>query len=66
MFIPWEGGPLLDGSLAALGCGVEAIHEGGDHWIVIGRVLSLYRSESATPLVFRSGRYAALAAPETV
>ncbi len=60
-FSPWEGGPLLDGSLAALGCGVEVIYEGGDHWIVIGRVLSLYRSESTAPLVFRSGRYTALA-----
>jgi flavin reductase (DIM6/NTAB) family NADH-FMN oxidoreductase RutF len=64
-FTPWEGGPLLDGSLAALGCGVETIYEGGDHWIVIGRVLSLYRSESATPLVFRSGRYTVLAPVET-
>src|SRR5262249_9575832 len=36
-FTPWEGGPLLDSCLAALGCSVEAIHEGGDHWIVIGR-----------------------------
>jgi flavin reductase (DIM6/NTAB) family NADH-FMN oxidoreductase RutF len=59
-FIPWEGGPLLDGSLAALGCCVEAIHEGGDHWIVVGRVLSVYRSESAAPLLFRSGRYATI------
>jgi 3-hydroxy-9,10-secoandrosta-1,3,5(10)-triene-9,17-dione monooxygenase reductase component len=65
-FIPWEGGPLLDGSLAALGCAIETIYEGGDHWIVLGRVLSLYRSHSATPLVFRSGRYTDLASPETV
>ena len=64
IFSPWEGGPLLDGCLAALGCGVDAIHEGGDHWIVIGRVLSLYRNESATPLLFSGGRYVTLAAPE--
>jgi 3-hydroxy-9,10-secoandrosta-1,3,5(10)-triene-9,17-dione monooxygenase reductase component len=63
-FLSWEGGPLLEGSLAALGCSLEAIYEGGDHWIVIGRVVSLYRSESTTPLVFRAGRYTALAAPE--
>ena len=61
---PWEGGPLLDGCVAALGCAVEAIHEGGDHWIVIGRVLSLYRNESATPRWCSAGRYAALATPE--
>jgi flavin reductase (DIM6/NTAB) family NADH-FMN oxidoreductase RutF len=64
-FSPWDGGPLLDGSLAALGCDVETIYEGGDHWIVLGRVLSLYRNESESPLVFRSGRYLALAVPES-
>jgi 3-hydroxy-9,10-secoandrosta-1,3,5(10)-triene-9,17-dione monooxygenase reductase component len=60
-FLSWEGGPLLDGCTAALGCAVDAIHEGGDHWIVIGRVLALHRSEQAPPpLVFQGGRYAAL------
>jgi len=28
--------PRLEGSAAALSCRVEAIHEGGDHWIVVG------------------------------
>ena len=46
-FVAWDGGHRLDGCLAALGCAVETIHEGGDHWIVIGRVLSLYRSDEA-------------------
>ena len=65
-FSPWEGGPRLDGSLAALGCGVETIHEGGDHWIVIGRVLSLYRSETADAAGVFRGRYGTLGEPETV
>lgn len=66
-FTPWQGGPLLEGSAAALGCAIDAIHEGGDHWIVVGRVLALHRSESAgPPLVFSAGRYAALAAPVEV
>ena len=61
-FTPWEGGPRLDGCVAALGCAVETIYEGGDHWIVIGRVLALYRSEPARPpLVFCAGRYETLA-----
>ena len=61
-FAAWEGGPRLEGSAAALGCAVEAIHEGGDHWIVIGRVLALHRSEDTRPpLVFCSGRYVRLA-----
>jgi 3-hydroxy-9,10-secoandrosta-1,3,5(10)-triene-9,17-dione monooxygenase reductase component len=64
-FEPWEGGPKLAGAAAALGCAVETIHEGGDHYIVVGRVLALYHREpAAQPLVFNSGRYTALA--ETV
>ena len=62
-FSDWQGGPLLEGSAAALGCAVDAVHEGGDHWIVVGSVRALYRNESAgAPLVFCAGRYASLAA----
>jgi flavin reductase (DIM6/NTAB) family NADH-FMN oxidoreductase RutF len=65
-FEPWQGGPKLAGSVAAIGCGVETIHEGGDHYIVIGRVVALHRPEpAAAPLVFSAGRYAALADPTT-
>jgi 3-hydroxy-9,10-secoandrosta-1,3,5(10)-triene-9,17-dione monooxygenase reductase component len=64
-FEPWKAGPKLAGISAALGCAVETIHEGGDHFIVVGRVLALYRCEPAEqPLVFNAGRYTALA--ETV
>ena len=63
-FVSWDGGPLLEGCLAALGCAVDRIYEGGDHWIVIGRVLALYRSEEACPpLLFCGGRYARLETP---
>ena len=42
--------------------GIETIYEGGDHWIVIGRVIALYRDEDAgKPLVFCAGRYTELA-----
>ena len=62
-FLQWEGGPRLEGSLAAMGCQVHAIHEGGDHWIVVGRVVALHRAESpCRPLVFFGGRYAELGA----
>ena len=57
-FVKWMGGPRLDGCGAALGCAIESIHEGGDHWIVIGRVLELYGTEeTCPPLVFCGGRY---------
>ena len=36
-------------------------YEGGDHWIVVGRVQSLHRSDEAfAPLVFFRGRYGRL------
>ena len=60
-----EGGPRLDGCVAALGCLVNAVHEGGDHWIVVGKVVSIHRSElPREPLVFFGGRYSALADDE--
>lgn len=61
-FLEWEGGPRLEGCAAAIGCLTETIHEGGDHWIVVGRVLALYRSPCAAPLIFFGGRYASLGA----
>jgi 3-hydroxy-9,10-secoandrosta-1,3,5(10)-triene-9,17-dione monooxygenase reductase component len=70
-FVRWvDGGPRLDGCAAAVGCAIETIHEGGDHWIVVGRVLDLYQMEGAhEPLVFFGGRYTTVRAappPETV
>ena len=63
-FEAWHGGPKLAGISAAIGCAVETIHEGGDHFIVVGRVLALYQREPPmAPLVFNAGRYAALAEP---
>jgi flavin reductase (DIM6/NTAB) family NADH-FMN oxidoreductase RutF len=60
-FVRWEGAHRLDGCVAALGCAVETIYEGGDHWIVIGRVLTLHRTEEgAPPLVFCRGQYVKL------
>jgi flavin reductase (DIM6/NTAB) family NADH-FMN oxidoreductase RutF len=61
-FTEWEGGPRLDGCVAALGCRTHAIYEGGDHWIVVGRVIATHRVEGGSePLVFVGGRYVGLA-----
>ena len=55
------GGPRLDGCIAHIDCTLEAVHDGGDHDIVIGRVLGLGvdRSEDG-PLLFFKGRYGKL------
>ena len=58
--VPWsegpEGLPLLDGCLARFLCRREALLDGGDHAILLGRVWAASRRDGA-PLVFQSGRY---------
>jgi flavin reductase (DIM6/NTAB) family NADH-FMN oxidoreductase RutF len=54
------GAPLLSGALASFECEVVARHDGGDHLIVVGRVVQLTATESGEPLVFFRSRYRAL------
>ena len=64
-FVPWEGGPRLEGCAAAIACEVHSVLEGGDHWIVVGRVVALHRGvEPIKPLLFFAGRYGQLDAGE--
>lgn len=64
-FVPWQGGPRLEGCAAAVGCEVQSVLEGGDHWIAVGRVLALHRGvEPIKPLLFYAGRYGQLDARE--
>ena len=62
-FDTWHDTPRLAGSAAAIACQIHAIHEGGDHWIVVGLVVALDRVDDARPLLFFRGRYAALDVP---
>ncbi len=60
-FVKQEGTPRLEGSLASLLCEVHAVYEGGDHWIVLGKVIALHQGiEPLRPLAFHLGRYATL------
>jgi 3-hydroxy-9,10-secoandrosta-1,3,5(10)-triene-9,17-dione monooxygenase reductase component len=36
-----SGAPVLEGALTWIGCAIEAVHEAGDHFVVIGRVIEL-------------------------
>lgn len=57
-FVPWTGGPRLEGCAAALGCQLYQKLEGGDHWIIIGEVLALHMGvEPRNPLIFHAGMY---------
>jgi 3-hydroxy-9,10-secoandrosta-1,3,5(10)-triene-9,17-dione monooxygenase reductase component len=52
-----SGSPILDGVLAWIDCTIEAVHEGGDHWIVVGRVQALEVGHDGDPLLFFQGQY---------
>ena len=50
------GAPLIDGAVAHIECRRETAHQGGDHLILIGRVVRYARFE-AEALLFAQGRY---------
>jgi len=54
-----DGHPVLDGVLASIECAPHATLPGGDHTIVVGRVLRGSASDGA-PLVYFRGGYAGL------
>jgi flavin reductase (DIM6/NTAB) family NADH-FMN oxidoreductase RutF len=55
------GSPVLHDTLAYLDCEFWAEYDGGDHIIVVGRVLDLGLTHDAGPLVFFRGKYGRLA-----
>lgn len=60
-FEEWAGVPHLIGSLGALSCRVAETYDGGDHIILLGRVVGLRVDEPAgRPLLFYRGQYAGL------
>lgn len=56
---PETGSPVLDGALAQVDCSIHAVHEAGDHYLVVGRVLSLTAHDDGEqdPLLFYRGQY---------
>jgi len=51
------GAPLIEGAIASMECRLTQIHEGGDHFILVGQV-EHYARHSGEPLLFAQGRYA--------
>jgi flavin reductase (DIM6/NTAB) family NADH-FMN oxidoreductase RutF len=51
-----HGVPLIDGCLARFECTRHAIHDGGDHVIIVGEVTQAEMTQGA-PLVFSKGSY---------
>ena len=56
------GAPILDEALAAMECRTTAVHDGGDHSIVVGEVLSVAEPRpDAAPLLYYATHYRRLA-----
>lgn len=53
------GTPRLDDALASFVCRRESVYEGGDHAILVGRVLD-FTMRAGAPLVFHEGRFVSL------
>ena len=58
---PATGSPILDAALAALECRTTAVHDGGDHSIVVGEVVGVTEARDGGPLIYFSGGYRRLA-----
>jgi flavin reductase (DIM6/NTAB) family NADH-FMN oxidoreductase RutF len=57
------GAPMLAGALAWLDCLVDAVHEAGDHYLVVARVLALEAGQGR-PLMFYRGGFGSFHQPD--
>lgn len=55
-----NGAPLLDGALATVECELEAVLDGGDHEIALGRVTALTAHREGAPLLYFRRTYGRL------
>jgi flavin reductase (DIM6/NTAB) family NADH-FMN oxidoreductase RutF len=54
------GAPILPDTMAAFDCLHYAQYEGGDHRIIVGRVVAMEHNIEGEPLLFFGGRYRVL------
>ena len=52
-----NGSPILDNVVAWIDCTLDAVHEAGDHYIVLGKVIALEVDRPESPLLFFQGNY---------
>ncbi|MGR6914676.1 flavin reductase family protein [[Actinomadura] parvosata] len=55
-----SGVALFDGAIATVECATTAVHDGGDHSIVVGGVTALGTPSEGAPLLYHDGRYKSL------
>ncbi len=58
---PWTPGeagvPLIDGALSSFECRRYAVHDGGDHFILVGEVVRAQFEPRRDPLLYFRGKY---------
>jgi flavin reductase (DIM6/NTAB) family NADH-FMN oxidoreductase RutF len=55
---PLTGAPILDRALSALECRTTAVHDGGDHSIIVGEVIGVPPPRpQGRPLLYYAGHY---------
>lgn len=59
--VDWQptssGVPRLENTVGWVDCSVHAVHEAGDHYLVIGQVDELGAGDAPDPLLFHRGEY---------
>jgi flavin reductase (DIM6/NTAB) family NADH-FMN oxidoreductase RutF len=59
--VPWRpgpsGSPVLEGVSAWIDCTLWNEYDGGDHTVVVGRVLDLGAEQARLPLLYYRGQY---------
>lgn len=53
--------PVIEGSIARIECTIHSVTEAGDHWFVLGNVLSMETTREDDPMLFHRGRYGGFA-----
>jgi flavin reductase (DIM6/NTAB) family NADH-FMN oxidoreductase RutF len=56
-----NGAPVLEKASAAFECDRFALHPGGDHVILVGRVTTVHLHEHTEPLAYHDGTYVGVA-----
>jgi flavin reductase (DIM6/NTAB) family NADH-FMN oxidoreductase RutF len=52
--------PVLIGNISTFSCVRHAVHDGGDHSIIVGQVTAVETGETGDPLLYYGGAYARL------
>lgn len=58
------GAPLVNDALAYMDCELHTTYDGGDHIIIVGKIVAAKTTSDDEPLLFFSGGYRSLAAAD--